>query len=508
MAGTDSTTSTGSTNAAATAQAAAAGSGSGGASQAVRDNTDSLGRVDTQGLVNDVKASSPDIQQQRDFAAQAARQIENRDARREFVQALEDQGVARKPGFFERQWQGVKGLGIGVYEGGAGLVTGAYELGKMGVQGVGAAAEFSYNYATDGQYRQQTNAAVGRAADAAVDGVVAAKDYAADRIANPSKLGDDATTVGTAVRSGVDAVANKVEQVYDKYDKARSEAVIQGTTDELAGKLVGRVGFEVASLAVPVTKLGAAGKGAAAAADAAAAVKTVDATVDVSRLSRSSDSLTGLANSALARTGDDAARVARVEQEARATATTATSGTSTARGVEAADRVKPASSIDAVRSSAPSASDASAAPGAATHAHAHGFSARDINPHTAKAGGDLNCVKCSMALDATLGGAPAQALPGLASKTFAGAQNILENAYGAKLTTMDSQAAIVSAMTDAGNGARGIVIGYQSGASYSHAFNVANQHGTIRFLDGQIGTAAKNVEQYDRLWFIRTNASK
>ena len=503
MAGTDNTISTSSTSAATSAQSATSGTGSS-PSQSVSNNTDSLGRVDTQGLVNDVKASSTDVQQQRDFAAQAARQIENRDARREFVQALEDQGIARKPGFFERQWQGVKGLGVGVYEGGASLVTGVYELGKMGVNGVGAAAEFSYNYATDGQYRQQTNAAVGRTANATVDGVVAAKDYAADRIANPSKLGNDAQIVGTAVRSGADAVANKAEQIYDNYDKARSEAVIQGTTDELAGKIVGRVGFEVASLAVPVTKLGIVGKGAAAATDAAAAIKTVDAATDASRLARGGDSLTNLANGALARTGDDAARVARVEQEVRSTANAANSGTTAARSLEAVDTVRPAPSIDAARANALSSGAAGAAPAGATHTHAHGFSARDINPHSAKAGGDLNCVKCAMALDTTLGGAPAQAMPGLASKTFAGAQGILESAYGAKLVTMPSQAAIESTMSAAGNGARGVVIGYESGAAYSHAFNVVNQQGTIRFLDGQIGGAAKNVGQYDHLWFIRT----
>ena len=287
------------------------------ASQSIQSNTDRLGQVDVQGLVDSVKASSPDVQTQRDVAAAAAKQIEDRGVRRELIKALEDQGVARKPGFWERQWQGVKGTATGVYEGGASLVEGVYDLGKLGVQGTVATAKFGYNYATDGQYRAQTNAAVGRAADATVNatkqGLTAAKDYAADRIADPSKLLDDAKTVDSAVRSGADAVAKKADQLYDSYEKARSEAVIQGTTDELGGKIVGRAAFEIGTAVVPVSKLGIVGKGASIAGDATAAVKTVDTGLDANRVAEGGKALTELADQALVRSGDDAARVARME---------------------------------------------------------------------------------------------------------------------------------------------------------------------------------------------------
>jgi hypothetical protein len=330
------------------------------AAQSLQRNTDRLGRVDVQGLVNDVKHSSPDVQTQRDNAAAAAKQIEDRGVRQEFVKALEDQGVARKPGFFERQWQGLKGTATGVYEGGASLVGGVYELGKLGVQGTVATAKFGYNYATDGQYRGQTNAAVGQAAQTAVNatgqGLSAARDYAADRIANPDKLAQDAKVVESAVRTGADVVARKADQIYDSYDKARSEAVIQGTTDELGGKIVGRAAFEVASLAVPVTKLGVVGKGAALAADAEKVVKGAEVTVEASRVVRATEAtvdaskaaqgvgvtadankvvrgaetltdanraaqgsdLANAADRALVRSGGDPARAARVEQETRA----------------------------------------------------------------------------------------------------------------------------------------------------------------------------------------------
>jgi Papain fold toxin 1, glutamine deamidase len=138
------------------------------------------------------------------------------------------------------------------------------------------------------------------------------------------------------------------------------------------------------------------------------------------------------------------------------------------------------------------------------HPHAHGFSIRNVNPHDLHGGGGLNCVKCSIAVESTLSGRPAQALPGLASKTFAGAKKILEETYGSELVSMPSRKAIVDVIADSGNGARGIVIGYKKGQSFSHAFNVVNQDGKIRFLDGQIGTAARNVHKYDQFWFIKT----
>ena len=139
------------------------------------------------------------------------------------------------------------------------------------------------------------------------------------------------------------------------------------------------------------------------------------------------------------------------------------------------------------------------------HNDGHGFSLRDINPHNVKTNeGGLNCIKCATALDNTLAGYPAVAMPGLASNTFAGGRNILENTFGSKLLKMNSIDEITSAVSVGGHGARGIVIGYGSGSPYSHAFNVANQTGIVRYLDGQIGATVKDINQYDNFWYLPT----
>ena len=44
-------------------------------------------------------------------------------------------------------------------------------------------------------------------------------------------------------------------------------------------------------------------------------------------------------------------------------------------------------------------------------------------------------------------------------------------------------------MLNAGDGARGIIFGSR-GTQTGHFFNVVNQKGTIRFLDGQTGGSA------------------
>jgi len=112
--------------------------------------------------------------------------------------------------------------------------------------------------------------------------------------------------------------------------------------------------------------------------------------------------------------------------------------------------------------------------------------------------------KCAIATDSTLQGNPAQALPGLAAKTFKDGQDILEQTYGSTLNPMESYLDITSLMQQAGRGAQGIVIGDKVGDPYSHAFNVVNQFGAVRYIDGQIGGGVKNIGQYDYFWFIKT----
>jgi hypothetical protein len=323
----------------------------------VARNTNKIGHVDTKALVQDVKKVSRDVQAQRDVAAAAAKQIDNRDDRSAFVKELKQEGVARKPGFFERKWQEAKGTAIGIYEGGSSLVSGVYDLGKLGVKATVAEVKFAYNYSTDSKYRADTNKAIGNAASTAIDvtgkGLKIAKDYVGDRVANPEKLKTDLKVVESAARMGVDVVTDKADKIYDGFDKARSEAEIQGNTSELYGKITGRVGFEVGSLFVPVTKLGVLAKGAKAVeavevavdtakvikgaevltdagkvakgaeviADAGKATKGVEAAVETSKAVNAGEKATSKlakgADDALARTGDTARRIEQIEKDAK-----------------------------------------------------------------------------------------------------------------------------------------------------------------------------------------------
>lgn len=58
-------------------------------------------------------------------------------------------------------------------------------------------------------------------------------------------------------------------------------------------------------------------------------------------------------------------------------------------------------------------------------------------------------------------------------------------------------------MIEAGSGARGIVFGSRGG-DVGHVFNVVNQNGKIRFLDGQSGGKA-SLEGYDSFRLLRKN---
>lgn len=121
-------------------------------------------------------------------------------------------------------------------------------------------------------------------------------------------------------------------------------------------------------------------------------------------------------------------------------------------------------------------------------------SIRAVNP----LGGGMNCVNCSVATDATLGGSPASAL-------LSGPKpiSVLERLYGGSFKPVSGQAEIEGILADAGNGARGIVYGSR-GSQVGHVFNGVNQGGTIRFLDGQTGGAA-SFSGFDSFMFLRTN---
>lgn len=119
---------------------------------------------------------------------------------------------------------------------------------------------------------------------------------------------------------------------------------------------------------------------------------------------------------------------------------------------------------------------------------------RRINPGQSK----TNCVNCAVATDAMLAGRPASALPG-GPPSIA----ILEQIFGAKFSLAGDIGEVVQALLAAGSGSRAIVYGRRSGG-VGHVFNAVNQHGVVRFLDGQTGKAA-TVDGYTGFLFLRSN---
>jgi RHS repeat-associated protein len=115
----------------------------------------------------------------------------------------------------------------------------------------------------------------------------------------------------------------------------------------------------------------------------------------------------------------------------------------------------------------------------------------------------LNCVNCSISTDATLAGRPASALP-----TTNGGASIfeLEDLFGGQFKSMAPDS-IISELQAAGSGARGIVYGARVNKSLGidgHVFNVVNDNGMIKFLDGQANNIP-DLSTMTNFGFLRTN---
>jgi filamentous hemagglutinin len=127
-------------------------------------------------------------------------------------------------------------------------------------------------------------------------------------------------------------------------------------------------------------------------------------------------------------------------------------------------------------------------------------SIRDVNPGFPTAGRILNCVNCSVATDALLAGNAAVALPSNGAVPI----SVLEEMFGGEFSSTMTEEQISQQLLSAGNGARGIVFGYRGAGNIGHVFNVVNQNGVIRFLDGQTGKPAQ-FGGFDSLHLLRTN---
>ncbi|HCT7909910.1 TPA: DUF637 domain-containing protein, partial [Pseudomonas aeruginosa] len=129
-------------------------------------------------------------------------------------------------------------------------------------------------------------------------------------------------------------------------------------------------------------------------------------------------------------------------------------------------------------------------------------SIKNVNPGYPEAGRTHNCVNCSIATDATLAGNPASALP--INHTKGVPLSVLEKQFGSKFGPVTAPENIAQQMANSGNGARGIVFGSYGPGQPGHVFNVVNQNGVVRFLDGQTGKPA-NLGDFKSLQLLRTN---
>ncbi|WP_080748346.1 toxin glutamine deamidase domain-containing protein [Pseudomonas chlororaphis] len=129
-------------------------------------------------------------------------------------------------------------------------------------------------------------------------------------------------------------------------------------------------------------------------------------------------------------------------------------------------------------------------------------SIKNVNPGYPEAGRTHNCVNCSIATDATLAGNPASALP--INHTKGVPLSVLEKQFSSKFGPITAPENIAQQMASSGNGARGIVFGSYGPGQPGHVFNVVNQNGVVRFLDGQTGKPA-NLSNFKKLQLLRTN---
>lgn len=81
---------------------------------------------------------------------------------------------------------------------------------------------------------------------------------------------------------------------------------------------------------------------------------------------------------------------------------------------------------------------------------------------------------------------------------------VLQQELVGQFSVVAGQAQIERMMLNAGNGSRGDVGGTRANTE-GHVFNVVNQNGTVRFLDGQTGGAATFSSDYVAYVFMRTN---
>jgi len=122
-----------------------------------------------------------------------------------------------------------------------------------------------------------------------------------------------------------------------------------------------------------------------------------------------------------------------------------------------------------------------------------------------------NCQSCVNAVDHTLAGNPASAVP-RPDQGFPWPDSVTKTIGGGNpFVKVGGYDEITDQMTSAGAGARGVVwgrrfmqIGSRSIEVEGHVFNVVNRGGRVFYVDGQTGTFAR-LENFGILNLLRTN---
>ena len=120
----------------------------------------------------------------------------------------------------------------------------------------------------------------------------------------------------------------------------------------------------------------------------------------------------------------------------------------------------------------------------------------DPTPNVNPKGSKENCVNCAIALDATLAGNPASAIPSAPQKL-----QVLRDQFGGQFSHGLSPQDVRNAIPNSGQ--RGIVAGIPKPGNQAHVFNAVNQNGVVNFLDGQVGAKA-DLSRYTKLSFLPT----
>ncbi len=129
------------------------------------------------------------------------------------------------------------------------------------------------------------------------------------------------------------------------------------------------------------------------------------------------------------------------------------------------------------------------------------FTFLDINPGFPEPGRTENCANCAVALDRTFGGTPTVADPSPHPFTMVE----IEEEMGGRFSKADLPSIEVD-LARAGEGARGIVAAVSRRSESGHVFNVINQDGKVRFVDGQTREVYDDPgELFYNWYFMRTD---